>query len=391
MTISWPPTTADLLPDDHERAVLVGRVMRAEGPSVVTVRDGRLVDITARVATIRDLAEQTDPAEFVRGCPGADIGSVSEILARTPPEFRRPGTPRLLSPIDLQPVKAAGVTFAVSLAERVIEERCGGDASLADRFREQIAERVGTDLSALRPGSAETARLKEALVAEGWWSQYLEVGLGPDAEIFTKSAPMGSVGTAVDIGIHPRSTWNNPEPEVVLLVSASARIVGACLGNDVNLRDFEGRSALLLTAAKDNNASAAVGPFIRLFDDSFDLDTVRKLTVTLRVQGTDRFALRAESSMAEISRDPEELIRQLMGRHHQYPDGVVLFLGTMFAPVADRAEPGQGFTHHIDDLVSISTPTLGSLVNRVRTSDDCEPWEFGTADLFRSLAARGLL
>ncbi|MGW0003047.1 fumarylacetoacetate hydrolase family protein [Nocardia grenadensis] len=391
MSIAWPPAADTLLPADHDRAVLVGRVLGTDGPSVVTVRDGRLIDITARVATVRDLAEYDDPAAFVRDCDGPDVGSLAEIVAHTPPESRRPQTPRLLCPIDLQPIKAAGVTFVVSLMERVIEERCRGDATLADRVREQITEHVGTDLSALTPGSAETARLKELLVAEGWWSQYLEVGLGPDAEIFTKSAPMAGVGAATDIGVHPRSTWNNPEPEVVLLISSAGRAVGACLGNDVNLRDFEGRSALLLTAAKDNNASAAVGPFVRLFDETFDLDAVRKLTVTLRVRGTDGFSLRAESSMAEISRDPQDLIHQLMGRHHQYPDGVVLFLGTMFAPVQDRAEPGLGFTHHLDDLVAISTPALGSLINRVRTSDDCEPWQFGTADLFRSLAARGLL
>ncbi|MGW1738244.1 fumarylacetoacetate hydrolase family protein [Nocardia sp. NPDC001965] len=391
MTIPWPPTTETLLPADHDRAVLVGRVMGPHGPSVVTVRDNHLVDITDRVPTVRDLAEHDDPAAFVRGCAGTDLGPVAEAIAHTPPELRRPGTPRLLSPIDLQPVKAAGVTFVVSLMERVIEERCRGDASLADKVREQITEHVGTDLSALEPGSAETARLKELLVAEGWWSQYLEVGLGPDAEIFTKCAPMASVGTGTDIGVHPRSTWNNPEPEVVLLISSAGRAVGACLGNDVNLRDFEGRSALLLTAAKDNNASAAVGPFVRLFDDTFDLDTVRALTVTLRIHGVDDFTLRAESSMAEISRDPADLIRQLMGRHHQYPDGVVLFLGTMFAPVQDRAEPGHGFTHRPDDLVAIGTPTLGGLINRVRTSDECEPWRFGTADLFRSLSARGVL
>ncbi|WP_280414263.1 fumarylacetoacetate hydrolase family protein [Nocardia carnea] len=391
MTPTWPPTADTLLPADHERSVLVGRVMGPEGPCVVTVRGGRLIDITARIATVRDLAEYDDPAGFVRDCAGPDLGSLAQIATCTPAEFRRPETPRLLSPIDLQPIKAAGVTFVVSLMERVIEERCRGDATLADRVREQITEHVGTDLAALEPGSAETVRLKELLVAEGWWSQYLEVGLGPDAEIFTKSAPLASVGTATDIGVHPRSTWNNPEPEVVLLISSAGRAVGACLGNDVNLRDFEGRSALLLTAAKDNNASAAVGPFVRLFDETFDLDAVRKLTVTLQVRGTDGFILRAESSMAEISRDPEDLIRQLMGRHHQYPDGVALFLGTMFAPVQDRAEPGLGFTHHIDDLVTISAPALGGLTNRVRTSDHCEPWQFGTADLFRSLARRGLL
>ncbi|WP_072807242.1 fumarylacetoacetate hydrolase family protein [Rhodococcoides yunnanense] len=391
MTVTWPPTVDDVLPDDHEQAILVGRVMTSTGPCVVTVRDERVIDITHDVPTVRDLAETADPARFVSFCEGVDLGSLAAILANTPPENRDTTIPWLLSPIDVQAVKAAGVTFAVSMIERVIEEQCGGDATEAAHFRAVLADRIGTDLSALVPGSPDTVRLKELLLAKGAWSQYLEVGLGPDAEIFTKTSPMASVGTAVDVGLHPRSKWNNPEPEVVLLISSTARIVGACLGNDVNLRDFEGRSALLLTKAKDNNASAAIGPFIRLFDSTFDLDSVRALTVDLHVSGTDGFELTAASSMSEISRDPVDLVAQLMGTHHQYPDGAVLFLGTMFAPVQDRGEPGHGFTHRPDDLVVISSPRLGGLVNRVRTSDDCEPWTYGVSDLFRSLADRGLL
>ncbi|MFN3004427.1 fumarylacetoacetate hydrolase family protein [Mycolicibacterium wolinskyi] len=392
LTQPWPPTAATTLPADHQRATLVGRLFRADvgGPSVVTVRDGELVDITATFPTMRDVAEHSDPAGAVNSAAGERIGPLAEALATTPPEYASPQQDRLLSPIDLQCVKAAGVTFVASMLERMIEERSRGDAEKAEHFRRHIVELTGAHLADIAPGSAAAARIKELLVAEDAWSQYLEVGIGPDAEIFTKTAPMSSVGTAVDIGVHPRSTWNNPEPEVVLLVSSTRRIVGATLGNDVNLRDFEGRSALLLTKAKDNNASCAIGPFVRLFDDGFDLDTVRNCDVELRVHGRDGFVLDGRSSMKQISRDPEELVAQLTATH-QYPDGAVLFLGTMFAPTDDRDVPGQGFTHHVDDLVTISTPALGTLVNRVRTSDQVAPWTFGTADLFRNLATRKLL
>ncbi|MGH1565456.1 fumarylacetoacetate hydrolase family protein [Mumia sp. DW29H23] len=388
----WPPDPDDALPADAADATLVGRVLvPGVGPSVVTVRDGALVDVTAAFPTVRDLAEHDDPAAAVRAVDGPVVGSVADVLGGTPPEARTEGGARLLSPIDLQAVKAAGVTFAVSMLERVIEERARGNASEAERVRQQVVELLGTDVMSARPGSPEAEKVKEVLVAEGMWSQYLEVGLGPDAEIFTKTSPMASVGTGVEIGVHPRSSWNNPEPEVVLLVSSRARVVGATLGNDVNLRDFEGRSALLLTKAKDNNASTAIGPFVRLFDDGFGMDDVRSAEVALDVTGEDAFVLAGSSSMTLISRDPEDLVGQLMGAHHQYPDGAVLFLGTMFAPVEDRDTPGDGFTHHDGDVVRISAPRLGALVNRVRTSDRCEPWTYGTADLFRSLASRGLL
>ncbi|MGN7778779.1 fumarylacetoacetate hydrolase family protein [Mycolicibacterium sp. 22603] len=386
----WPPTAQDTLPRTPE-ATLVGRVYAPAGPAVVTVRHGDLIDISTAFPTMRDLGEHPDPAAAVQAVDGPVLGTVEDALAATPIERRSAAAPRLLSPIDLQAVKAAGVTFTVSMVERVIEERCGGDPRHAGAMRAELTGLVGTDFAELRPGSPATYRLKDALVAQGAWSQYLEVGLGPDAEIFTKTSPMATVGTAVDVGLHPGSSWNNPEPEVVLLISSTGRIIGATLGNDVNLRDFEGRSALLLPIAKDNNASAALGPFIRLFDDGFGLDDVRRTEVQLRVEGTDGFVMEGNSSMRFISRDPEDLVAQLMGAHHQYPDGSVLFLGTMFAPVQDRDEPGQGFTHHVDDLVTISAPELGALVNRVRTSDCCEPWTFGTADLMRNLAGRGLI
>jgi fumarylacetoacetate (FAA) hydrolase family protein len=297
----------------------------------------------------------------------------------------------LLSPVDLQAIKAAGVTFVASMLERVIEEQAAGDKSKADVLRADILKLIGDDLSKIVPGSEAAMQVKETLMARGVWSQYLEVGIGVDPEIFTKSQPMSSVGFGADVGLHPISTWNNPEPEVVLVVSSDGTIVGATLGNDVNLRDVEGRSALLLSKAKDNNASAALGPFIRLFDDAFTLEIIKQAEIGLTVVGEDRFEMRGGSSMAMISRPPESLVAAAMGDHHQYPDGLVLYLGTMFAPVEDRDGTGMGFTHKLDDLVTISTPTLGSLSNRVRLSTECPPWTYGCSHLMRDLSKAGLI
>jgi fumarylacetoacetate (FAA) hydrolase family protein len=313
------------------------------------------------------------------------------VLANTAAAVRDPARPWLLAPVDLQALKAAGVTFAVSMIERVIEERARGDLGLAADIRQRTLAGVGVDLHGLSPGSEEAARLKSLFVAEGIWSQYLEVGIGPDAEIFTKGQILSAVGSAVPVGVLASSTWNNPEPEVALVVQSSGRIVGATLGNDVNLRDVEGRSALLLPKAKDNNASCALGPLIRLFDDRFDLDRVRGLEVRLDIDGEDGFHLEAVSEMTRMSRDPEALVRQLIGPHHQYPDGAILMLGTMFAPIQDRDRPGEGFTHKVDDIVRIGSPTLGTLVNRVRHTEDCDPWDFGVRDLMENLVRRGLL
>ena len=283
------------------------------------------------------------------------------------------------------------MTFAASLLERVIEEQARGDPRKAEAVRQSIVAIIGGTLRDMRPGSEQAQALKAALIAQGVWSQYLEVGIGPDAEIFTKAQPMSAVGTGAEIGIHPKSEWNNPEPEIVLAVNSAGRIAGAALGNDVNLRDFEGRSALLLGKAKDNNASGAIGPFIRLFDEHFGLDDVRGCDVGLEVRGPDGFTFTATSSMSQISRSPEELVDHAMGRHHQYPDGVMLFLGTMFAPTIDRFAPGQGFTHAVGDVVQVSAPALGALVNRVNHTDRIAPWTFGTGALMRNLARRGLL
>ena len=383
----------EILPGDGCAGALAGRVHRPDlgGPSVVALRESGVFDVTAHFPTMRDLAEQRDPAAALRAASGDRIGTLAEILANTPPDRRDASKPWLLAPLDLQAIKAAGVTFVTSMLERVIEERARGNPDSAQRIRAEMGRLVGDDLRALKPGSPEAERLKQALIAEGAWSQYLEVGIGPDAEIFTKAQPMSAIGCGQDAGFHAHSHWNNPEPEAVLVVAASGAIVGATLGNDVNLRDFEGRSALLLGKAKDQNASAALGPFLRFFDATFSLDDVRALEIALEIEGEDGFQLKGRSSMREISRDPADLAAQLLGPHHAYPDGAALYCGTMFAPVQDRDAPGLGFTHKVGDVVSVSTDKLGRLVNRMRHAQDCERWEFGTAALMRNLAKRGAL
>ena len=389
----WTGGTDAALPNDGFAGALAGRVWNpaVSGPSVVAVREAGVFDVSATFATMSDLCERDDPAGALAAAEGERLGSLENLLANTVPDNRDTTSPWLLSPIDLQVVKAAGVTFAVSMIERVIEERARGDLDAAAVIRGTIMEEIGTDLKSIRPGSEQAAKLKAFLIGQGLWSQYLEVGIGPDAEIFTKAPVLASVGTAVEVGVLSTSTWNNPEPEVVLAVSSDGRIVGATLGNDVNLRDVEGRSALLLPKAKDNNASAALGPFIRFFTADFTLDDVRNTTVTLQIEGADGFTLEATSPLSEISRDPEELVAQLVGPHHQYPDGAVLYLGTLFAPIVDRSEPGKGFTHVVGDVVRISAPRLGTLVNRVQTSERCAPWQFGVAALMKNLAARRLM
>ncbi|MGQ4879042.1 fumarylacetoacetate hydrolase family protein [Billgrantia sp. LNSP4103-1] len=368
--------TIHYLPHDVEQALLVGRVWNDDGPALVVVRRGEVIDISAHCDCMADLLDREDAATFVRGVEGESLGQVTTLLANslTEPQV----APYLLAPCDVQAIKACGVTFAVSLLERVIEEQAGGDAAKASQLRTELNELIGQDLSRIAPGSDEAMALKAALQARGAWSQYMEVGLGPDAEVFTKAQPFSSVGFGARVGLHPASEWNNPEPEIVLAVDANGEPKGAALGNDVNLRDIEGRSALLLGKAKDNNASCAIGPFIRLFDENFTLDSVREAHVTLRIEGEDDgFLLEGESDMREISRDPLNLVRQTVGTHHQYPDGFMLFLGTMFSPIQDRDGEGQGFTHHVGDIVTIATPALGALVNRVDRSDRLPPWTFG--------------
>jgi fumarylacetoacetate (FAA) hydrolase family protein len=367
-----------MLPEDLDSATLAGRLLLDDGPTPVMIRDGVVEDVSRSAPTIADLMDLQDR----RGVAGERLFDVDELEKLDPSRF--------LAPVDVQAIKAAGVTFAVSAVERVIEESARGDFRRAGEIRDRLEQHIGGAIRAVVPGSEAAAKLKEALIEDGLWSQYLEVAIGPDAEIFTKTAPLASVGWGAEIGIRSDSSWNNPEPEVVVIVNSRGEIGGATLGNDVNLRDFEGRSALLLSKAKDNNASCAIGPFIRLFDEHFSLEDVRAAVVELDIAGRDGFHLRGQSRMSEISRDPQELVRQALSEHH-YPDGFALFLGTLFAPTEDRDEPGRGFTHKIGDEVRISTPKLGMLINIVATSRDAPAWEFGTRALMRNLASRGLL
>ena len=374
-------------PEDWRDALLLGRLQTPEGPTPILVRQGRVYDVSAFAPTTAEFLTRWDPAAAPP--QGREIGALEDLPWRR--AWENGSETRLLAPVDLQAVKASGVTFAVSAVERVIEERARGDAERAQAIRDALRERVGADVRSVKPGSSEAARLKEALIADGLWSQYLEVAIGPNAEIFTKAQILSPVGWGAYVGVRSDSDWNNPEPEVVLACDRRGRILGAALGNDVNLRDFEGRSALLLGEAKDNNASCAIGPFIRLFDDRFTLDDVRGAVISLRIEGEEGFVLTGESSMSQISRDPTELVGQAIGHHHQYPDGFVLFLGTMFAPVQDRDAPGRGFTHKEGDVVRVFTPRLGVLENKVTACEKAPPWTFGVSDLMRNLARRGLL
>ncbi|SFO62944.1 Fumarylacetoacetate (FAA) hydrolase family protein [Variovorax sp. PDC80] len=389
--------TATSLPQDADQATLVGRLWQpGVGPVLVAVQGDGLHELSRLAPTMSDLLElQESPADAVRRVlrsgQAPRIAELAEVLANSYGGARNEDRPWLLAPCDLQAVKASGVTFVASLLERVIEEQARGDASKAEATRAALGGVLGDNLADIVPGSPEAMKAKEVLIAQGAWSQYLEVGIGPDAEIFTKAPVLSSVGTGADIGIHAASVWNNPEPEVVLAVNSRGETLGAALGNDVNLRDFEGRSALLLGKAKDNNASCAIGPFIRLFDAHFGIAQVRRITVALEVRGPEGFVLEGSSSLAKISRDPLDLVAQAIGIHHDYPDGLMLFLGTMFAPTQDRHGPGQGFTHTVGDIVRIAAPELGALVNRVAHADKAPRWTFGIGALMRNLGARGLL
>ena len=382
------------LPTDAENACLIGRAWipngQKSGPSPIILKNNQIFDISNYFNTVSELLELENIVHILSDLKGHYVCTVEELLENSHVNFNSE-KPYLLAPIDLQVIKAAGVTFAASMLERVIEEQAAGDASKAQTIRDTVQSVIGDSLKSIHPGSKQALDLKDYLIEQGMWSQYLEVGIGTDAEIFTKAPVLAAIGSGQEIGIHPKSYWNNPEPEVVLVVNSQGKIQGATLGNDVNLRDFEGRSALLLSKAKDNNASCAIGPFIRLFDDSFSLDDVRNMDVTLEIQGSDNFVLQGLNSMSQISRDPQDLVEQTLNENHQYPDGFVLFLGTLFAPTQDRDDIGRGFTHKVDDLVKIHAPKLGTLHNRVSTSDLVKPWNFGIRSLISNLKARQLI
>ncbi|CAH0197728.1 hypothetical protein SRABI26_01838 [Arthrobacter sp. Bi26] len=379
---------ASVLPDDAAQALLIGRVWDVEtsGPRVVAVQEEGVFDLHQLAGTVSELLERPDLVADVRAAMDAARWKTADVVEAS--LAQDPTRPHFLAPVDLQVVKACGVTFVDSMIERVIEERCGGDASRATEMRELVATALGGSIGAIRPGSPAAAEAKKVLIAEGLWSQYLEVGIGPDPEVFTKAPVLSSVGLGAGVGIPSFSAWNNPEPELVLIVTSAGQVVGATLGNDVNLRDVEGRSALLLGKAKDNNASSALGPLIRLFDDGFSLETLRQEEILLRVEGQDGYSLEGRNSVARISRPFEELVAATFGKHHQYPDGFALFTGTLFAPTQDRDEPGQGFTHHMGDVVTIRSSHLGALINLVGAAEELPEWSFGLRQLFGYLQSQ---
>lgn len=348
-------------------------------PLPVLLSNGKLWDASQLAPTCSEILELDDLTDQLQALRHNDpLAPIDDVVLEPAATST---SPILLAPVDLQVIKACGVTFVDSMVERVIEERAGGDPQAAAEIRESMQRELGVDLTTVTPGSDEAATVKRALVDRGWWSQYLEVGLGPDPEVFTKGPVLSAVGSGADIGVPEFSSWNNPEPELVLIATSTGQIVGVTLGNDVNLRDVEGRSALLLGMAKDNNRSTSLGPFIRIFDEEFTVDDARSMEITLHVEGPEGYSLDGLNSVSALSRSFEDLIAATYGDHHQYPDGFALFTGTLFAPTEDRDTPGEGFTHKLGDVVTIRNQHLGALINRVGRCEELPQWSYGIRQL----------
>jgi len=391
----------ECLPDECREGTWLGRAWlpasfapsNIAGPHVITVRDGQVIELSDCFDSIADITRHPTPTAAVQNATGVSICSLNTLLENSlfyklPADIRKSQQPSLLAPNDIQAIKACGVTFVASLIERVIEEKALGNPSKAEEIRAVVHAAIGDNLKDIEPGSPQTEILKAKLIAQGIWSAYLEVGIGPDVEVFTKSQPMSAIPCGSQLGVLETSQWNNPEPEVAFLVSPQGSFLGAALANDVNLRDYEGRSSLLLGKAKDQNGSCPIGPMFRLFDDSYSLDDAANTEVNLSIVGEDGFCSTGENRMSEISRSVDSIIKQVCNGSHQYPDGIAIMLGTMFAPTEDRGEEGMGFTHKVGDRVEISSPKLGKLVNWVNYCHEIPEWSYGIADFVEFTVAK---
>jgi len=383
-------TAAQVLPSDGYAGTLVGRALFPgvfPGPCVVAIREDGVHNISGTVPTMAQLLNAPNPLatlqRALRNC--VYLGPLESLLENSTPSTHDPLKPYLLTPIDLQAVKAVGLTFVNGLLQRFADDN-GGAATVA-----KMEKAAGVALGKILPGSEEAARLRTALMEDGLWNDTLEVGFGPDVELFTKAQPLSAVGTGAEIAVLPTSKQTFAEPEVVLMLNADGKICGATLGCDMTARDVEARSLLLLGRAKDQNATCAVGPFIRLFDQTFSLPNVQGMNLTYAFEGADDAVFTDTGSMDQIGRGLITLARQVVNEHHGYPDGVALFTGCMFKAPSSRGASDTPFTHQVGDVVIIKASPLGTLINRVNTTDKVRPWSFGMSDLMANLANRQLL